>query len=302
VNHRCGLPWHLRIHQDEDKSMLKQILMALVLTLTCMPAFGDELRVMTFNIRFDNPSDGLNNWKFRDQLVSSMFAKHQVDVAGLQEVTHGQLLRLNELLPGYAAVGVGRDDGKTKGEYSPVFYRRDRFELVGNKTVWLSEKPEQVGSKSWDAALPRIATFVWLRDKTNKQVHLIVNTHYDHRGSIARKASSAVIVKWLQRLREKVKPATVTVMGDFNCREHSAPFQELVSNSSLVDSRSRLESYSGPDSTWSGFKKVVPERRIDFVFVDKSMKVLSHLTDPSQVKGRFPSDHLPVIIGISLQK
>jgi endonuclease/exonuclease/phosphatase family metal-dependent hydrolase len=280
--------------------MQKYLFTFLFLTLTGMVATGAELRVMTFNIRNDNPRDGLDNWKFRDHLVASMFSKHKVDVAGLQEVTHRQLLRLHELLPGYAAVGVGRDDGKTKGEYAPIFYRRDRFELLGNKTVWLSEKPEQVGSKSWDAALPRIATFVWLRDKTNQQVHLLVNTHYDHRGSIARKASSAVIVQWLERVREKVKPATVTVMGDFNCLEHSAPFEELVSKSSLVDSRSRLESYSGPDSTWGGFKKVVPGKRIDFVFVDKAMKVQSHVTDPTQVNGRFPSDHLPVIIGISL--
>ena len=281
--------------------MLKYISMVLFLTLTSAVVYGDELRVMTLNIRNDNPNDGLDNWKYRDHVVASMFAKHKVDVAGLQEVKHGQLLRLNELLPGYAAVGVGRDDGKTKGEYAPIYYRRDRFELVGNKTVWLSEKPEQVGSKSWDAALPRIATFVWLRDKTNQQIHLLVNTHYDHRGSMARKASSAVIVQWLQRVREKIKPATVTVMGDFNCLEHSPPFQELVSRSSLVDSRSRVENYSGPDSTWCGFKKVVPGKRIDFVFVDKAMKVESHVTDPTQVKGRFPSDHLPVIIGILLQ-
>ena len=281
--------------------MLKYIFMFLLLTLPSAVVYGDELRVMTLNIRNDNPNDGLDNWKYRDHVVASMFAKHKVDVAGLQEVKHGQLLRLNELLPGYAAVGVGRDDGKTKGEYSPIYYRRERFELVGNKTVWLSEKPEQVGSKSWDAALPRIATFAWLRDKTNQQINLLVNTHYDHRGSMARKASSAVIVQWLQRVREKIKPATVTVMGDFNCRENSPPFQELISKSSLVDSRSRVGNYSGPDSTWCGFKKVVPGQRIDFVFVDKTMKVESHVTDPTQVKGRFPSDHLPVIIGISLQ-
>tara|TARA_B110000438_G_scaffold30264_1_gene29452 strand:- start:7906 stop:8754 length:849 start_codon:yes stop_codon:yes gene_type:complete len=282
--------------------MPKHLFAILFLTLTAAVVCGDELRVMTFNIRFDNPRDGLNNWKFRDDIVASMFAKHKVDVAGLQEVTHGQLLRLNELLPDYASVGVGRDDGKTKGEYSPVFYRRDRFELLGNKTVWLSEKPEQVGSKSWDAALPRIATFVWLSDKTTQQTHLVVNTHYDHRGSMARKASSAVILQWLQQVREKVKPATVTVMGDFNCLEHSPPFQELVSKSSLVDSRSRVESYSGPDSTWGGFKEVVPGRRIDFVFVDKAMQIKSHVTDPVQIKGRFPSDHLPVIIGITHKK
>ena len=280
--------------------MQKYLFITWFLMLSCTMVVGDELRVMTFNIRYDNPGDGLNNWKFRDHVVASMFAKHKVDVAGLQEVTHGQLLRLNELLPDYAAVGVGRVDGKTKGEYSPIFYRRDRFQLLGKKTVWLSERPEQVGSKSWDAALPRIATFVWLKDKSNKQVHLLINTHYDHRGSTARKASSAVIVQWLQRIHEKVMPSTVTVMGDFNCREHSAPFQELVSKSSLVDSRSRVEKYAGPDSTWCGFKQVVPGQRIDFVFVDKAMKVQSHVTDPTQVKGRFPSDHLPVIIEIAL--
>lgn len=261
-----------------------------------------SINVMSFNIRYDNLRDGLDNWKFRAKHVAEMFKKHDVAAGGLQEVQHHQLVWLKQALPDYDFVGVGRDDGKKKGEYAPVFFRKADFELLKTQTVWLSETPQKVGSKGWDAALPRIATFAVLKHKSAGITMLLGNAHYDHVGALARKNSGAVIHEYISDIRSEMKLPLLVVTGDFNCLPQSVPFKAIESGNVLFDTHSLTENRVGPNSTWNGFRAVQPDRRIDYVFVNKGITVLQHLTDAAKVNGRYPSDHLPVIVKIKLKE
>lgn len=263
-------------------------------------ARGDELTVATFNIRYANPGDGANAWPHRQQAVADVLTRHGVDVAGLQEALLTQLQDLDRLLPGYARFGVGRDDGQQRGEYSPVLYRRDRWRLVEGNTRWLSPEPDRPGSKGWDAAITRIATRCVLEPVAGGARFVVFNTHFDHLGETARLESARLLTKWL---RSETLPCIL--LGDFNCTPAAPPYQELTTAQGtwqLFDSRLIAQQPpQGPDATWNGFEAVVAGQRIDFVFVDRPWRVVSHLADDARIAGtsRFPSDHLPVIVGLS---
>ncbi|MEE2991328.1 MAG: endonuclease/exonuclease/phosphatase family protein [Planctomycetota bacterium] len=270
------------------------LILACLLPPAVRPVAADELNVMTFNIRYDNLGDGLDNWRFRSANVAGMFSHHKVAVAGLQEVLHRQLSHLEKRLPGYAHVGVGREDGKQKGEYAPIFFDKDRLELTRSDTIWLSETPKKVGSKSWDSSLPRIATLAWLKDKKTGKMLLVVNTHFDHRGAVARRESAALIGRHVKQVNQEKIP--VVVMGDLNCLPGSDPYRQFL-QAGFQDALEKSEKeHQGPRSTWNGFGKTVVEgRRIDFIFISPDLRVLAHRIDARQFNGRFPSDHCPVI-------
>ncbi len=258
----------------------------------------DALRIMTFNIRYNNPNDGEHAWPNRKERVASVIRFHRADIVGMQEVLKGQVDDLEMLLPEYAWFGVGRDDGVDGGEFSPVFYRRERFELIDAGTFWLSESPEVAGSKSWDAALTRIASWVSLRDRNTDKYFLHLNTHFDHRGDRARIESAGLIVSSLEQLADG-NPIIVT--GDFNVEPSSAAYR--VMTGTLFDAR--LESVSephGPEATFAGFTVDLDETggRIDYIFVDDSISVLSYGVISDQWNGHYPSDHLPVIAELVL--
>ncbi len=270
------------------------VMLGIILSLVVRPATAENLNVMTFNIRYDNLGDGLDNWRFRAENVVGMFTHHEVAIAGLQEVLHRQLTLLEKRLPGYGHVGVGREDGKQGGEYAPIFYRRERLELTRSETIWLSETPGKVGSKSWDSSLPRIATLAWLKDKETEKRLLVVNTHFDHRGAVARRESAALIGRHVKQVNQQKLP--VVVMGDLNCLPGSEPYKQFT-QAGYQDALEKSEKdHQGPRSSWNGFgTKVVAGRRIDFIFVSPGFRVLEHKIDARQFKGRFPSDHCPVI-------
>ncbi len=263
----------------------------------------DGLRMMTFNIRYNNPRDGANAWPNRREMVADVVKDYKADIVGMQEALGSQIRDLERLLPEYAWYGVGRDDGKTRGEYSPIFYRRDRLELLEKKTFWLSEHPEKVGSRSWDAAITRIATQVLFRDRTTKRTFRVINTHFDHRGVEAREQSAKLIASRVAKLQADSKTSNPTVvMGDFNCLPDSDPFKAMTSTkSALHDSRSLAKQPKGPNSTWCGFRAVVPNRRIDFLFVNDAWSVQAHVTIARTKNDRFPSDHLPVLIDVGFK-
>lgn len=279
----------------------------IVLTVSsAMAEPNDEpgtLNVMTWNIRFNNPRDGENAWPNRKDWVAEIIRREKADVIGLQEVLKGQLDDLTERMPGMEAYGVGRDDGKTKGEYSPLLYRRDRFELLAKSTFWLSKTPDVPGSKDWDAAITRIASWVKLKDKRTARVFYVINTHFDHVGDEARAQSAALLVK---KLRQEFDDHPVILTGDFNTLPGTEPYVTLTSPSkepgrSFQDAKSvSTTDPAGPDSTWCGFKEVIPGRRIDFIFVTPGVKVRSHRTLTDRREGRFPSDHLPVKAEVQL--
>jgi endonuclease/exonuclease/phosphatase family metal-dependent hydrolase len=155
---------------------------------------GDAtLRVMTFNIRYASAPDGDNSWDKRKSLLLDVIRKFNPDLLGTQEVLASQADFLSRELEGYALVGVGRDDGQRKGEFSSLLYKTARFEARDSGTFWLSESPEVAGSKSWDSSLPRITTWARLRDKDTRGELLFLNTHWDHRGKQARIEAGRII-------------------------------------------------------------------------------------------------------------
>ncbi|HKP15365.1 MAG TPA: endonuclease/exonuclease/phosphatase family protein [Gemmatimonadaceae bacterium] len=260
------------------------------------------LRVMTFNLRYDNPGDGVNAWPNRKDWVASLVRFHGADVIGVQEALAHMLTDLDARLPGFARVGVGRTDGRTKGEFSAILYRTDRLALLDSGTFWLSPTPQTVGSKGWDAALERVATWARFRDRVTGCSHLHLNTHFDHMGEQARQESARLIRRQLVTLANGLP---VVMTGDLNADPTSAPYR-ILSRDTIAEALppladgfvvSKSGNY-GPTSSWTAFRAIVPGRRIDYILVSAPVTVLSHGILPDSWNGRFPSDHLPVLASV----
>jgi endonuclease/exonuclease/phosphatase family metal-dependent hydrolase len=262
---------------------------------------NDTLTVMSFNIRFDNPDDGINAWPNRKDQVADMTGnRYPSDIIGLQEALKHQIDELQTRLPGYSWVGVGRDDGKERGEYSPIFYRISRLELLETDTFWLSETPEIPGSKSWDAAITRVVTWAKFKDLNSGQEFIILNTHFDHIGEQARLESAKIIRERILQM-EKL-PLILT--GDFNVPESSGVYSVLADTPGIQDARYASKTgHQGPTASFSDWEVLrEPETRIDYIFVNDKVRVLSHQIADDQYDGRYPSDHLPVIAEVLIQQ
>jgi endonuclease/exonuclease/phosphatase family metal-dependent hydrolase len=266
---------------------------------------NDVFRVMTYNIRYagNEETDGVNAWSKRKNLVASMIIFHHAYIIGLQEALLLQLNDLTELLPGYSWVGVGRDDGKNKGEFSAILFRIDRFEVLTHSTFWLSETPD-VPSKGWDAAFSRDVTWAEVKDKETGKIFFIFNTHYDHIGVTARNNSSKLLKK---RISEIVDDQSIIVMGDFNTQDSSEAYEILTEQSdnkiTLYDAQSKSQTeHHGSNVTFNGFGTFIePGNKIDFIFVTKDVEVLKHGVIDELVDGRYPSDHMPVLAEIKIR-
>jgi endonuclease/exonuclease/phosphatase family metal-dependent hydrolase len=284
------------------------ILSALVLVIngcaakTSFSGLAIQLNVMTFNVRYDNPADSANNWKYRRDFAASMILNNKVDVMGTQEVLSNQLTDLLGAMPQYSYVGVGRKDGKTAGEYSAVFYRKDKFELLRSGTFWLSENPNAIGIKGWDAALERIVTWVVLKDKTTGKEFAFINTHFDHIGQVARRESAKLL---LAKVDEIANGLPVIISGDLNSTPDSEVIKILTdinSSNHLTDSRAIATEILGPAWTFHGFGSVAVESRtiIDYIFV-KNKVTVQQVSVLSEMLGKlYLSDHNPVLIKASL--
>ena len=279
---------------------LEKLLLGVVVLLgTAAAAAGagadvEPLRIMTFNVRLNTPADGKNAWPHRKEMAASMIRFHRADAAGLQEALLGQNRDLAERLPGYEWIGVGRANGKKKGEYNSIFYRTERLQALEHDTFWLSESPSKPGSMGWDAACPRIVTWARFRDRRTGRQFYLFNTHFDHRGRKARRKSARLL---LSRMRRIADGAPTVVTGDFNCAEGSAPYRILTEQGPLRDGFHASERpHHGPVGTFTGFDTGrPPERRIDYIFVTGGVRVLRHGTLSDRRDGRYPSDHLPVL-------
>lgn len=257
------------------------------------------ITVMSYNIRYDNPDDGINAWPNRKDHVAEMMTEiYNADIIGVQEALKHQLDDLEARMPGYSWVGVGRDDGKDQGEFSPIFYKTDRFDLIATNTFWLSETPHRPGSKSWDAAITRIATWARFIDQESGQEFYIINSHFDHRGEVARVESARLITGFIEELDEGIP---VLLTGDFNVTEESDAYAVLTDSPKLNDARYLSEEgHEGPTASFSDWETLQSEEsRIDYIFVNNHVIVLSHQIADDRYGGRFPSDHLPVIAGFS---
>ncbi len=260
------------------------------------------LRVMTFNIRYDEPRDGVNAWASRKEKVAGVIRFHKADLVGVQEALLSQLRDLERLLPDFAWSGVGRTDGKEAGEYSAILYRKSRFQLLETKTFWLSETPETPGSMGWDAAYPRIVTWAKFRDRVSKKTFFHFNTHFDHRGDKARTQSASLILK---RIGEIVRREPFVLTGDLNVREDGEAYKTLKAGSGVVrlaDAKyASSNGHFGGDSTFSAFKELQPGNKIDYIFVREGIRVIEHGVLSDQWNGLWASDHLPLLAEIVLE-
>jgi len=251
------------------------------------------VRVMTYNIRYNNPTD--TQWVERRGHVASMIRFHEPTVVGTQEGKLHQLMDLEKRLTGYERVGVGRKSGG--GEFSALFYQTVRMELLEYDTFWLSEVPRTPSSMGWDAAFPRVVTWARFRDRITGTVFFVFNTHFDHKGKVSREESAKLIQK---QIADIVDPEPVVLMGDFNAEPEDRPIELLTHSEAHVplhDAMMAAETpHHGPISTFNGFEDtVVDDYRIDYIFTSPDVRVLRHGHLSDRWDGAFPSDHIPVL-------
>ena len=259
---------------------------------------GKTLNIATYNLRMNNPGDGVNAWPNRKEQVKKLIQFHEFDIFGTQEGFIGQLNDLTEMSE-YAFIGSGRDDGKQAGEHSAILYRKDRFKLLENGDFWLSETPEKPG-KGWDATCcNRICSWAKFRDMETKKDFYFFSVHFDHQGVKARIESGKLMV---QKIAEIAGAAPVVCVGDFNSTPET---EQIKTMKSLLHDSYEVTAMApyGPVGTFNSFNYNAPmKNRIDYIFVSDQIKVLKYgvLTDSYDQK--FPSDHQPVVIKAAFTK
>ena len=283
---------------------MKKVLFLFLTIVVVVSASAQPLNVMTFNIRLNTSSDGENAWPYRKNKAISQILFYDVHILGVQEALHDQMMDLKEWLTDFSYVGVGRDDGKTTGEYSAIFYDSKRLKLLKTETFWLSEQPTVPGSKSWDAAITRIVTWAEFKDHKTKKKFFVFNTHSDHIGKMARAESAKII---LQKVKDVAGKHPVIVTGDFNSTPSEDPYMIITDANNphrLTDSKTVcLTPHYGPTGTFNAFKdKETSDEPIDYIFVKNKVRVLRHGTISESWQGRFSSDHFPVFATLDLKK
>jgi endonuclease/exonuclease/phosphatase family metal-dependent hydrolase len=255
----------------------------------------DPVRIMTFNIRYDEPNDGENAWQHRRTAVVDLVRFYKPAFLGVQESMSHQQQAMQDDLAGFAAFGVGRDDGGNGGEFSAVFVRTSDFDVVDSGTFWLSETPA-TPSVGWDADFPRIATWVRAICRRDGNEFLVANTHWDHKGVIARQQSADLVRRWLEAHRQSNE--TVVLMGDFNAAPSTEPYRRVLIGDLLVDTRTLSETPPlGPAGTFSGFDIFRSEAEpIDHVFSTPDVRVFRYGVITQHSGGQLPSDHYPVVV------
>ncbi|NVJ86315.1 MAG: endonuclease/exonuclease/phosphatase family protein [Algoriphagus sp.] len=252
-------------------------------------------QVATFNIRWDNPNDEGNLWKDRLPHVVGLIEFHKIGLFGIQEGLHHQVTQLQDAL-GYQYLGVGRDDGDEKGEYTAVFFDPKEFKVHEEGTFWLSPTPEKP-SKGWDAALNRICSWGKFEDSDGNQFY-VFNIHYDHIGQQAREESSKLVVQKIEEINTQSLP--VILLGDFNVTPDNPAYTTIIQSSGWKDTRliSKNPSY-GPRGTFTGFDwEVLPDGIIDHIFINGDAQVLRHGILSDNYGKKYPSDHFPVMVEV----
>lgn len=280
---------------------MKTYLIALFALLLSASAFGQqkpEIKVASYNLRLDTPTDSMNAWPHRKEKVKALIQYHDFDIIGTQEGFIHQIKDLLEM-PGFAYVGAGRDDGKSAGEHSAILYKTDLFKLLDSGNFWLRENPDEPGL-GWDAkCCNRIASWALFQDQKTKKEFYVFNAHFDHQGVVARKESGKLMVKKIQEIA-KDKPVICT--GDFNSTPET---EQIVSMSALLGDAYKVTKTPpyGPVGTSNGFKFTAPmKNRIDYVFVSKDFEVLKYAVLTDALDQRYPSDHLPVVATLRFEK
>jgi endonuclease/exonuclease/phosphatase family metal-dependent hydrolase len=280
------------------------LLAGIILPMSLQAQQPGQIKVMSWNIRLDTPADGQNQWKYRKSGVCDLIMNESPDLLGVQEALHNQMKDMRNGLKGYKSIGVARDDGKKAGEYSAVFYKKSRLRSLRSGTFWLSETPDQPGSRGWDAACNRVVTWSVFRDKETGREFLMMNTHFDHVGDTARIESAALIIRKSASLSGKLP---VILTGDFNVTDRHRAYRILTwADNEIVFTDTRKSAgaeISGPEYTFVGFSdQFEASDQIDFIFATYQFMVLSHKIPDFRKGMRYLSDHLPVAVILELAK
>ncbi|WP_053970528.1 endonuclease/exonuclease/phosphatase family protein [Mangrovimonas sp. ST2L15] len=274
---------------------MKKIVTGIFMLLVVL-AQSQELKVMTYNIKLDYPKEGENSWTNRKPFFINQIKFHEPDVMGVQEAMPNQMKDMSLLLPEYASLGVGRDDGKDEGEYSAIFYKKKKFKVLESSTFWLSETPEKVGM-GWDAVCNRVCTYALLQNQDTDEKFWVFNTHFDHVGKEARKNSALLIIEKIQELNKERLPVILT--GDFNMEPEHESIQYILRT--LKDSKTISNMAFGPTGTFNGFHFNEPvTRRIDFIFVSENIQVNKYAVLSDNWDLHYPSDHFPIVVELHL--
>ncbi|WP_353181618.1 endonuclease/exonuclease/phosphatase family protein [Parapedobacter lycopersici] len=275
---------------------MKKTAVTALLFFTCL-AFGiaQQFRVATYNIRYDAAGDIGNLWKDRAPHLTSLIRFHGFDIFGIQEGLKHQVEAIKAALPGYAYIGVGRDDGKEQGEYSAIFFDTTKFEVVRQGTFWLAENTE-TPNKGWDAALPRICTWGLFKDRRTGFRFFLFNTHFDHVGTEARTESAKLIVA---KASELGSGTPMIITGDFNVDQRSDSYRLLHTGGVVEDAYELSPLKYAPNGTFNSFDITrVSDSRIDHIFLSPPFKVVRYGILTDSYAGKLPSDHFPVMAEI----
>lgn len=272
---------------------LKFALLLIILVSHLSFAQDTTYRIMTYNIRYANDNPG-EKWDDRKEAVAEMISFHSPDIFGVQEALPIQIDFLNNSFPTFSQVGVGRDDGKNQGEYSALFIS-EKFNILDSGTFWISETPDSV-SLGWDAHHHRIATWAIVNQRDYSL--FIINTHLDHQGILARKEGVKVLLDKIQILSKK---HPIVLFGDFNFSKDFEGYKTLINSNLIVDSDSISENHYGTRITFNGFSDDLTGReKIDHIFVSPKLQIIHHAIIGDKFDGKYPSDHMPVIIDIKI--
>ncbi|MBN1131580.1 MAG: endonuclease/exonuclease/phosphatase family protein [Bacteroidales bacterium] len=277
---------------------MKKLIPVVVFHLLFLVGTDAQIHLITYNIRLNTPADGADSWPNRKEKVAALLKFHGANIFCIQEALPEQVRFLEGCFPDFRYEGVGRDDGREAGEYSAIFFDTLQFTRKDGGTFWLSETPDQC-SYGWDAACRRVCTWVSLEDPVSGRSLYVFNTHFDHIGVRAREASVRLI---LERIIAIAGRERVLLCGDFNLPPQSAPIAEIGKYLSDAYRVSQLPPY-GPEATYQGFAcDSEPGARIDYVFVSEGIEVLRYGSLTDSEAGRFHSDHLPVLVTLSMDE
>lgn len=266
---------------------------------------SNDLKVMTFNIRVNTIIDGPNRWAKRSPIAINTIALNNPDIFGLQEAKMTQIQQIQKSLPQYAAYAAGRSNGKTKGESCPIFYHKNRFKMIDSGTFWFSQTPHKAGSKDWGNLFPRICSWIKLNDEQSHKSFYIYNLHLDNLSQNSRRKSIQLLADTVAS--RKVNDPFV-ILGDFNMETDNPAMNPLTNNdyrSGTIITHNVMALSSLPFKnlgTRHGFKGKVSGPRIDHIYVSKNFDVRNAKIDRYSEKGRYPSDHFPVVAKVIFQE
>lgn len=257
--------------------------------------------VMSFNIRYGTAADKANSWHYRKEAVAKTIHHHEPEIFAVQEALGFQVEFLQVHFPSYHSVGVGRDDGGSSGEHAAIFFKKDRFSADSSGTFWFSDTPHEPGSTGWGNRLPRICTWVHLRDRMSGQSFTVNNVHLDHRSRSSREKSIYLLK---QRFKRLIPKHPVILLGDFNAIESSGTIRFITTPDTfsfhLVDTFRKLHPGANRCGTLTWFTGFRIGPRIDYIFTSTAVAVHEARILRHRVDGRFPSDHFPILAKLSM--